>query len=106
MSDAQTWYRVDKYSAAKVAPVQVVRATDKTVVVLEKMLYGNVFTERRVNRRSEWHVFYPTEIEAWTQLRDRAVRKVELHKQELQRARTALGEADAALRRLSNGEQP
>lgn len=89
----ETWYktRFSRFSLrTEVEPVELDRVNDKSVWI----------NGRRLARVSDYEQYHRTELDALTFLRERIARRVAWLNQDLQEARSALGQVESALKKL------
>lgn len=84
------FYRTKKYDYAQVTPVECESETAKFVVI----------EGRRNAKRSDYENYFPSELEAWQFLIAQHTSSCEYHKRELHRYSTALGQCEAAAKKV------
>lgn len=82
----ETWYKTTNYNC-DICPVEVVKSTDKTVVVKAEKAG---FKDRRHDITSFYETYHPTWGQAHTYLLTRAKTKIALMEAELEKAKTVL----------------
>jgi len=93
----QTWYRLSTYKS-DLDPVEVTRVTEKSVWYM-RAYFGGEKKEERAARCSSYYRFFPTFAEA-------KAYKVELARQKLKRAQSALDTARNSLRDAEALKEP
>jgi hypothetical protein len=88
---SEIWYRCRKYSDDKIEAVKVIKSSEKTIVVREKALLGERFSDVRSNINSEWAHHFRTWKEAHDYLLTKAEHKVDELRVSLERAKGSLG---------------
>lgn len=78
----EQWYRVSTFGT-DIVIYDVVKTTEKTLTYLERNTNGKV-VERRVNKKSDYSIWFPDRNDAVTFLRDKLTRSIKYHEQQIE----------------------